>query len=887
MAHIIVEKGPERGRTIEIKAGARLVFGRDEVCDIVTEDVSCSRRHFGIAEKDGRFIIKDLNSTHGTTLNGRRVEQQELSEGDTIVAGETVLSFNLESQASRGLIGKTIAGYQIIERLGRGGMGTVYRAKQVALDRDVALKVLSARFSNDKVFINRFFKEAQAAARLNNPNVVQVYDVREEKGLYLISLEMMDGDTVQDFASREGQLEIKRVLEIARDAAKGLVYAEKKNIVHGDIKPDNLMMNAEGQVKISDLGLARDAGEVAHQGEEGIFGTPHFIAPEQAQGKQVDTRSDIYSLGATLYRLLAGTTPFSGDSVREIIMKQIQEEPPDLRSLRPDCPQDLADLVAVMMAKNPEERFDSAEGLLAAIEALGDTGRLQTAGSAGMKIGLVVLVLALVGGAGWWFSRDDEKPPVKPNGGEIVRPVGPSAEEIEQQRRLERKALELSVQGLLITADNERITLERDGKLGELAELERLLGLYDAAIAKGPDTEAAATGRSKKAEIQALIDRRRSEIAEAEAAREARREAANAVFEALDTVVKSHRDAGRLGAAVQAADRRKTDLAETHRETELADLRQSIIDQIATRSTEVLKTAREKLTAETFGAAREEVQAFVTPLAEEVEDEAALEIVAPVESAMRALLDEIDAVETAARERDRKLDQETVFAALHGYYRDFGKSFEPEKARRTIEETRAKLQTAHFTARLDEMERRLDHVLALKAALIAAVADPAREVNTSSGSRDMPAGRVVEVGETGFTVERRSGTKQEVTFTSTPAGLLHDKLFKRMDLDARGRMDLAWWLLESGLYEEAVEVVDGLKEDMAGDEELGSLDRQVREELAARALLDQCRAAFAKAESGQDESAWFRVDRLLGILLDKHRGSRVFLVNSDGRSGLD
>ncbi|MCB9833772.1 MAG: protein kinase [Planctomycetes bacterium] len=886
MAHIIVEKGPERGRTIEVKTGARLVFGRDEACDIVTADVSCSRRHFGVAEKDGRFIIKDLNSTHGTTLNGHRVDQHELADGDTIVAGESVLSFNIEKEVNRGLIGKTIAGYQIIERLGRGGMGTVYRAKQVALDRDVALKVLSARYSNDKVFINRFFKEAQAAARLNNPNVVQVYDVREEKGLYLISLEMMGGGTVQDLASREGQLAIKRVLEIARDAAKGLVYAEKKGIVHGDIKPDNLMMNSEAQVKISDLGLARDAGEVAHQGEEGIFGTPHFISPEQAQGKQVDTRSDIYSLGATLYRLLAGSTPFSGNSVREIIMKQIQEEPPDLRGLRPDCPQDLADLVAVMMAKAAEERFETAEALLAAIEALGEEGKLQTAKSAGLKIGLIVMVLALVGGAGWWFSRDEPKP-IKPKEPESVGPATLSPEEIAQRERIARQERELAVKALVIAADNERIGLERDGKLGELAELERLHGLYEAAVASDPETEAADGARAKKAEIQGLIDKRRQEIAAEEAEREARRQAADSVWDALGKEVQALVSAGRHGAAIQIADRRRAELADTQHEGDLQDLRDRLVKGVEDAAAQVEKSAQAALDRKEFAGARTEIESFLEPLAEGTEDQAALDLVAPLSSRLQALVGRIDGAEKEAREQDRKLDQKNVFATLHAYYRDFGKSFEPEKARQALVKLRGMLQTGHFVTRIDEMEKRLDHVDALKQALAKAVANPEKEVTTSAGARDLPAGRVVEVNADGFVVERRSGSRQEIEFAKVDAALLHDKLFKRLDLDLRGRKDQAWWLIESGLYEEAVEIVDALKEDAGSDPELVDLDHQVREELAAKAVLDQAREAYAKADGGQDASAWFRVDRLLGILLDKHRSSRVFLINSDGSSGLE
>lgn len=367
MPRLIVEKGADKGKMVRINKKVTVLVGRDQKANFRLTDALSSRLHFKIEPRGEGIFVCDLKSMNGTWVNGSRIDEHKLEYNDKIQIGETLFSFlqDEEKGDKENLIGKSIQGYTVRERLGRGGMGTVYLAEQMSLKRPVALKILSPELVKDQNFITLFEQEAHAAAALNHPNIVQVYDFGKGDNLYFFSMEFLSGGSVQDLLSREKRLTPKRAVRIALEAARGLEYAEKKKIVHRDIKPDNLMIGEDEVIKIGDLGLAKTLKEGKAAQEEGtILGTPHYVAPEQALGKPVDPRVDIYALGATLYRMVAGTTPYSGNTVKEILIRKVREEPPALKSIDPELPDSLVGIVERMMAKDPEQRYQSAAQVL-------------------------------------------------------------------------------------------------------------------------------------------------------------------------------------------------------------------------------------------------------------------------------------------------------------------------------------------------------------------------------------------------------------------------------------------------------------------------------------------------------------------------------------------
>lgn len=370
MPRLLIEKGPDRGKSLTLKVGDQIVVGRDVAANLQLSDVMCSRKHFLIASKGSVFGLKDLGSANGTQVNGRTADGPvKLANGDMIQCGETLLSWLEDEGESKqgGLIGQQIGGYRIEQRLGRGAMGTVYKAIQLSLGRTVALKVLSPDLVKDAKFCEMFLKEARAAGALNHPNIIQVYDVGEEKGQYYFSMEFAAKGSVLDQLNSQKRIELPRAVVIIKDACRALDYAERKALVHRDIKPDNLMVMEDEAVKLGDLGLAMSAQEL--QGEQaGVFGTPHYIAPEQAMGKPIDHRADIYALGATFYRILCGQTLFTGQTVKEILKKQVRDPHPPITTHLPDCPPAIVTIIDKMLTKNPAERYQHASDVLNDLE---------------------------------------------------------------------------------------------------------------------------------------------------------------------------------------------------------------------------------------------------------------------------------------------------------------------------------------------------------------------------------------------------------------------------------------------------------------------------------------------------------------------------------------
>ncbi|MBV6516950.1 MAG: Serine/threonine-protein kinase PknD [Planctomycetes bacterium] len=370
MPRLLIEKGPDRGKSLTLKLGDQAVVGRDAQANLQLSDVMCSRKHFLIASKGSVYGLKDLGSANGTQVNGKTADGPvKLAHGDMIQCGETLLSWLADESDARqgGLIGQQIGGYRIEMRLGRGAMGTVYKAIQLSLGRIVALKVLSPDLVKDAKFCEMFLKEARAAGGLNHPNIIQVYDVGEEKGQYYFSMEFAAKGSVLDLLNSAKRIELLRAVVIIKDACRALDYAERKGLVHRDIKPDNLMVMDDEIVKLGDLGLAMSAQEL--QGEQaGVFGTPHYIAPEQAMGKPIDHRADIYALGASFYRILTGQTLFTGQTVKEILKKQVRDPHPPVTTHLPDCPPAIVTIIDKMLAKNPAERYQHASDVLNDLE---------------------------------------------------------------------------------------------------------------------------------------------------------------------------------------------------------------------------------------------------------------------------------------------------------------------------------------------------------------------------------------------------------------------------------------------------------------------------------------------------------------------------------------
>ena len=442
MPSLVCERGQEKGFSFSIVPGAPIVVGRDPANEVIISDPASSRRHFQIRHVDGVWLISDLGSRNHTYLNEEQLTREvNLAYGDRVQVGETVFSFLQEEKTSsgraKGLVGKDIGGYKILERVGRGGMGTVYKSRQISLNRICALKVLSAKYAKDPTFVQQFVAEARAAGQLQHPNVVQVFDVGEAGGLHFFSMEYMDGGAVQDMlAERDGsRLEWTEALPMMKDACQGLVFAEKHGIVHRDIKPDNLMLSGEGRVKIGDLGLAQH-GDGDDSGK--IFGTPHFIAPEQARGKTTGHTADIYALGATFYRMVAGRTPFSGKSVKEILKRQISEPHVPLTTELVEFPPDLSAIVDRMMEKDPANRFQSASDLLAEIEEFELAHQIELSGlkkvNKPLRIAMGLVLLALLGVVAWLVTRPKDVEFVEVPG-ENNNPVGVDPDEVDRIRR--------------------------------------------------------------------------------------------------------------------------------------------------------------------------------------------------------------------------------------------------------------------------------------------------------------------------------------------------------------------------------------------------------------------------------------------------------------------
>ena len=254
--------------------------------------------------------------------------------------------------------------YEILAELGAGGMGKVYRARDLTLERIVALKTLAPHFGSDTGFVQRFLKEARAAARLNHPSIVQIYDFGQVGDTYYLAMEYVDGHSLGAYL-RRGHFTERDALLVIRHAARALAVAHAEGLVHRDIKPDNLMLTSKGEVKLVDLGIAKRVDEDQALTQTGqAVGTPHYISPEQIRGsKDIDARADIYSLGATLYHLVTGHTPFRGTSGALVMSMHLVQPLADPRSYVPGLSEGICRVIRKMMAKSRDERYSDVDAL--------------------------------------------------------------------------------------------------------------------------------------------------------------------------------------------------------------------------------------------------------------------------------------------------------------------------------------------------------------------------------------------------------------------------------------------------------------------------------------------------------------------------------------------
>jgi TolB-like protein/Flp pilus assembly protein TadD len=398
------------------------------------------------------------------------------------------------------MIGKTLSRYKITGKLGEGGMGEVYRAEDTELDREVALKLLPADMADDAERLERFKREAKAVAALNHPNIVTIYNIEESDGIYFLTMELVEGDSLDKLIPAEG-MPLAKLFDVAIPMADALAVAHEKGIIHRDLKPANVMVSSDGRVKVLDFGLAKLAaaptgedGELAEMatrtaltGEGMLMGTAPYMSPEQLDGRPVDQRTDLFSMGVVLYEMATGRRPFQGDTSAALVSSILRDQPEAITDVNEALPRHLARVVQHCLEKNPRDRYQSALDVRNELKGLRreiDSGIVQT-GSGGMvspmltdsgakksKAGLWAAIaigaLAILG-AGWWLGRGkDEAPETKASA--VVAPSSPVAEVSD-----EPSVAVLPFTNLSADADNEYFT---DGLTEELIHaLGKLEGL--------------------------------------------------------------------------------------------------------------------------------------------------------------------------------------------------------------------------------------------------------------------------------------------------------------------------------------------------------------------------------------------------------------------------
>ncbi|MFK5955827.1 MAG: serine/threonine-protein kinase [Planctomycetota bacterium] len=473
-------------------------------------------------ERDG-FVISELEpgvlqlETRGECFfqdSGGFVQLSELKYGAKIVATSPDFEWELFADGKMAiqdpLVDTTLGGHKIIGRLGNGSMGVVYRAIQINLEREVALKVLDPKAAKKSpLAVASFKREAVAAGRLSHPNLVQVYDVGHDRGLYFFSMELVPAGDLEDRLREAGPLPWREALEYLLDATDALLFAREHHLVHRDVKPENLMLTIDGRCKLADLGMAATRGMVE---QDGAGGTPHFMAPECVT-RSFDHRSDFYSLGCTLYRLLTNQTPYRGDTVRDILRAHRDSPVPRLKDAQVDAPSGVQELLDWLMAKDAEERPQDAQAILEDIHNLLDGKR-----SRGLMMGLAAIAVLAVG-ASLFFAL--KKHPESTQ--ETVYVETDSGAAQEERERADALARELAFTTAMATAEGpERAQLLQvflldypDSEFISRAEVEldRLAKLAQAKVEKVQEVDPLAAEKLALSELENQLKAALSEAA--------------------------------------------------------------------------------------------------------------------------------------------------------------------------------------------------------------------------------------------------------------------------------------------------------------------------------------------------------------------------------------
>jgi serine/threonine protein kinase len=352
-------------------------IGRKADNDLVIDNLAVSSHHARIAKLDGSFVIQDTGSTNGIFINGEKIAQHALKCGDQVMIGKHVVVFRDDMSTSAAAPAgeqngaRRFGRYEVVRELGSGAMGTVYLGRDAVGRRNVAVKTLRPDGVDAQELAEmkaRFFREAESAKQLAHPAIVKVYDAGEEQGTAYFAMELLDGVTLKDFCAKRGTVSVKRASEIAAFVAEGLAYAHTKNVVHRDVKPENIMMLANGEIKITDFGVAKLLD--ASQTQSGVvLGTPNYMSPEQLFGAKVDRRSDIFSLGVVFFELLTGVRPFLAKNISEMLRLHETHQPPAPSTLRADVPPSIDAIALRALQRDLAQRYQQAEQMAGDLRA--------------------------------------------------------------------------------------------------------------------------------------------------------------------------------------------------------------------------------------------------------------------------------------------------------------------------------------------------------------------------------------------------------------------------------------------------------------------------------------------------------------------------------------
>lgn len=378
VAYLVVKRYDADDEIFPIREGDRLVAGSAPGTPILLEDEGVEPEHAVFQVVQGALFLTAMAKQEGVYVNGRKVSKCSLRIGDLVLLGHSPIMVSAGIPSSRGglygeggrenlldqdptmLVGSVLGSFRFVKLLGIGGMAVVLLAEHVRLNRPVAVKVLKKEMLPNRKAADRFIREALAGARLNHPNIVQIYDAGHLGGLLFISMEYVEGEDMGMCVKRLGKLPVSVVLTISVQAAMAMQFAHEAGVIHRDIKPSNIMLTKDGRVKMLDLGIARVFHDAAPESRKVGIGTLVYMSPEQTQdAATVDHRADIYSLGATMYKLLTGQPPFKMKSV-EGMVKAIRRDPvPDPRVYTPELSDELVEVLYIAMAKKPENRFQT------------------------------------------------------------------------------------------------------------------------------------------------------------------------------------------------------------------------------------------------------------------------------------------------------------------------------------------------------------------------------------------------------------------------------------------------------------------------------------------------------------------------------------------------